>query len=180
MIPTIDQAKQLWDTYHLPEAKRLHVTLVAKVAVFLARQLMEKHTEIQINIPLLETAALLHDIDKAIPKREGERHPDAGVRVLREQGLTELATLIATHPVHMLLTPDIGPKSWEEKLLFLADKMVKYEVITVDKRFELWLAEPLPEMVKNELRQIYPKVKELEKEVFNLIQLDPVELARLV
>jgi putative nucleotidyltransferase with HDIG domain len=180
MIPTIDQAKQLWDTYQLPQAKRLHVTLVAKVAVFLARKLIEEHTEIQINIPLLESAALLHDIDKAIPKLEGEQHPDAGVRVLREQGLSEVATLVATHPVHMLLSPDNGPKSWEEKLLFLADKMVKYEVLTVDKRFELWLAEPLPEAVKKELRLIYPQVKQLENEVFNLIHLDPVDLVKLV
>lgn len=180
MIPTIDQAKQLWDTYQLPESKRLHVSLVAKVAVFLARKIMEKHTDIHINIPLLESAALLHDIDKAIPRREGEHHPDTGVRVLREAGMTEVAALVATHPVHLLLSTTQAPKTWEEKLLYLADKMVKYEVITVEKRFSLWLAEPLPETVKDELRHIYPKAKELEKEVFNLIQLDPVDLARFV
>ncbi len=180
MIPTPEQAKKFWDIYKLPEAKRVHVALVAKVAVFLAKRVMEKKSDIRINLQLLESAALLHDIDKAIPKMAGEQHPDAGVRVLRESGMGELADIVATHPVHMLLNSDNGPRTWEEKLLFLADKMVKYEVLTVDKRFDLWLAEPLPETVKTELRQIYPRVKQLEKDVFNLIQLDPVDLAKLV
>lgn len=177
MIPTPEQARALWDVYRLPEAKRRHVTLVAATALFLAQAVQERRPDIRINLPLLEAAALLHDIDKAIPSLPGERHPATGVRILRQEGMAEVADVVATHPVHSLLQPSGGPQTWEERLLYLADKMVKQEVITVDQRFALWLAEPLPETAKTELRDVYPQVKQLEKEVFDLIQLDPAAVA---
>ena len=174
MIPTEEQAKALWDKYHLPEQKRIHVALVAKVAMFLADKLKEP-----INKPLLLAAALLHDIDKAIPKLPGEKHPDTAVRILKEEGTPEVAHLVRTHPLHAILNPAIAPKTWEEKLLYLADKMVKYEVITVDERFRLWNDEHLPPESQKELDAAYPKVKVLEKEIFSLIHMQPEQLQKL-
>lgn len=168
MIPTEQEAKALWDTYQLPEAKRRHVTLVAKVARFLAQQ-YENATHSPVNIKLLTAAALLHDIDKNIPKLLGESHPDAGVRILRQEGMNEVADLVKTHPVHFILDPTFAPKTTEQKLLFLADKMVKYEILTVDTRFQLWKAEDLPQKEQNMLDRAYPKVKALEKEIFDMI-----------
>ncbi|MBI4066383.1 HDIG domain-containing protein, partial [Candidatus Gottesmanbacteria bacterium] len=93
MIPAEDQVMQLWDKYDLPEGKRRHVKLVANVARLLA-------TKLKINEPLLTAGALLHDIDKNVPKLPGERHPDAGVRILQEEGMGEVASLVKTHPLH--------------------------------------------------------------------------------
>lgn len=168
MIPTEDQAKMLWEKYGLPEGKRRHVALVARVARFLAQQI-DKITKRQINKPLLQAGALLHDIDKNVEKRPGEKHPDTAVRVLQEEGMGEVAAVVRTHSVHAILDPVIAPKTWEEKLLFLADKMVKQEVIGVDARFQQWNEENLPQEEMEMLKRAYPKVKELEKEVFNLI-----------
>ena len=75
MIPTESQAKQLWEKYHLPEKKRIHVALVARVALFLAAECEKNIPGCHINIPLLKAAAYLHDIDKVIPRRSGEQHP---------------------------------------------------------------------------------------------------------
>ena len=173
MIPTEDQAKKLWDKYQLPERKRRHVGLVAKVAKYLATQCQMLNDECQINIRLLNAAALLHDIDKNVEKLPGEKHPDAGVRILREEGMGEVAALVKTHPLHAILDPAIAPKTIEQKLLFFSDKMVKQEVIGVDARFKLWNDEHLPKTQQNILDAAYPKVKELEKEVFDLIARDP-------
>ena len=159
MIPSEEQARALWEKYNLPERKRRHVTLVAKVAKFLAATI---HT----NERLLIAGALLHDIDKSAPKRPGERHPDGAVRILQGEGMGEVAALVKAHPLHAILDPAIAPKTIEEKLLFLADKMVKDEVIGVDARFSLWNEERLP------LDEAYPKVKELEKELLDLIGMD--------
>ncbi|OGG29905.1 hypothetical protein A2973_00220 [Candidatus Gottesmanbacteria bacterium RIFCSPLOWO2_01_FULL_49_10] len=178
MIPTQDQAKQLWDKYELPEGKRRHVALVARVARMLAQQI-DKVTKQQINIALLNAAALLHDIDKNADKRSGERHPDAAVRILREEGMEEVAALVKTHPLHAILDGAIAPKSWEEKLLFLADKMVKYEIMTVDKRFKLWNDERLPPSAQIVLDRSYPKAKELEREIFGIVRIFPDNLAQL-
>ncbi|MCX8008627.1 MAG: HD domain-containing protein [Patescibacteria group bacterium] len=167
MIPTEEQAKVLWDKYNLPEKKRIHSQKVADQAVLMARQIIKKNPSMFINIPLLSAGCLLHDIDKNIPKLAGEHHPDAGVRVLQHEGMGEVAELIRFHSVQYIEDPETVPKTLEEKLLFLADKMVKQEVIGVDKRFALWLSEEdLPEEQKKMLQRVYPKVKALEQEIY--------------
>ena len=179
MIPTEEQAKALWNKYRLPESKRIHVALVARVTSFLAEQLAKSSGLWKINNKLLVAAALLHDIDKTVPKMPGETHPDTAVRILREEGMEEVAVLVATHSLHAILDPTFAPKTWEEKLLYLSDKMVKQEIITVDKRFALWRSEDLPHAARRTLDACYPKVKELEKEVFALIEVKPHEVALL-
>ncbi|OGG31151.1 hypothetical protein A3A63_04095 [Candidatus Gottesmanbacteria bacterium RIFCSPLOWO2_01_FULL_46_9] len=179
MIPTESQAKQLWEKYHLPEKKRIHVALVARVALFLAAECEKNIPGCHINIPLLKAAAYLHDIDKVIPRRSGEQHPDTAVRVLREEGMDEVADIVQTHSLHAILDPGIAPKTWEQKLLYLADKMVKFEIITVDERFRLWNDEQLPRDVQYILDTSYPLVKALEKEILDSIAIKPQDIARL-
>jgi predicted hydrolase (HD superfamily) len=164
MIPTKSQVNALWEKYRLPESKRIHARLVAGVAMFFA-------TKFQVDKRLLLAAALLHDIDKAAPKLPGERHPDGAVRLLREEGMGEVADVVRTHPLHAMLNPAIAPKTWEQKLLYLADKMVKYDIVGVDERFALWKAEKLPSQEQDIVDRSYPKVKELEQEVFKLAQI---------
>jgi putative nucleotidyltransferase with HDIG domain len=178
MIPTRDAAKSLWEKYNLPEKKQEHVTLVAQVANALAQELAAKG--ITIDTHLLWVAALLHDIDKAVPKLPGERHPDAGVRILQEEHMNEVAHLVRTHPLHAIADPTIAPKSWEEKILYLADKMVKQEVVGVDGRFALWRAESLPPQAVAQLDACYPKVKALESEVAQILGLTPQEMTKRV
>lgn len=175
MIPTEEQAKKLWDKYNLPQQKRRHVELVAKVARFLASKINEP-----IKTSLLLAGALLHDVDKAAKKLPGERHPDAAVRILREEGMGEVAELVKTHPLHAILDPAIAPRSWEEKLLYLSDKMVKFEIITVDERFKLWNAEHLPPGAQAQLDAAYPKVKRLESEVLEFVGLKPEQICNFV
>ena len=116
MIPTEEQAKMLWEKYQLPDKKRRHVELVARAALLLAQQI-DKVTKRQINKELLLAGALLHDIDKNAPKHPGERHPDAAVRILNEEGMEEVASLVKTHPVHAILDPAIATRTIEQKLV---------------------------------------------------------------
>ena len=163
--------QKLWDKYHLPDYKRQHSTLVAAVALFFAKNLISKG--FLINTNLLEKAALLHDIDKAIPTLPGEHHPDTGVRILHEEGLHDIANLVKTHSLPAILDARVAPNTWEEKLLYLADKMVKDTILTVDKRIALWEAEgyPVPE---------YHAVKKLEQEIFSYLDLQPEDVARRI
>lgn len=179
MISTEEQAKALWEKYRLPENKRRHVTLVAKVAEWIATKYQNLNIKYQINIPLLRAAALLHDIDKTVPKLPGEQHPDTAVRILTEEGMEEVAALVKTHPLHAILDPAIFPKTWEEKLLYLADKMVKYEILTVDRRIQLWNDEHLPPEAQKILDACYPLVKKLEKEILDIIGVKPADIVKL-
>jgi len=180
MIPTEDQILRMWDTYDLPQQKRIHVRLVARVAMKLAERIIRNDTSVDINKPLLYASAMLHDIDKNVPKLSGEQHPDAGVRVLREVHMPEVASVIKTHALHMILNPDNAPKSIEEKILFIADKMVKYEIISIDKRFALWRSEENSPEMKRILDESYPKVKALEEEILTLCGLQKDDVATIV
>ena len=183
MIPQEQDAKKLWAKYSVPANKQTHLLLVSVVAKFLAERLTQHTPTIQINIPLVVAAALLHDIDKNAVKLPGEKHPDTAVRLLKEEGMEEVADLIKTHPLHLILDPKTAPKKWEEKILFLSDKMVKYEIISVDKRFDLWKSEPLSEKSRKQLKGAYPKVIELEKEIFTaagVTRADMTEFAHTV
>lgn len=176
MVPSEAQAKALWEKYRLPESKRIHVTLVSRVALFLANRLIAQGYK--IDTTLLHVAALLHDIDKAVVRLSGERHPDTAVRILLEEGFPEVSALVKTHPLHAILDPEIMPSTWEEKVLYLSDKMVKYEILTVDKRFDLWRNEQLPEEAKILLENCYPQVKRLEKEVYTLLDISADDVAK--
>ena len=175
MIPTSDQAISLWQTYALPEKKQKHSLLVASVALWLATQI-EEHTKTRVAKELVYVAGLLHDIDKNISWKTGETHPDAGVRILRSLGYDEVATLVKKHPLHAILDPTITPVTLEEKIVYLADKMTKYEVISVDERFALWRAESLTPEEQSILSAAYPIVKQLELEICDMIQMSPDEM----
>jgi putative nucleotidyltransferase with HDIG domain len=179
MIPSVDQAKAFWEKYQTPPNKRTHLELVASVALFLAHAYEKKHAGTHVDVGLLQAAALLHDIDKSVAKLPGEQHPDTAVRILREEGMPEVARLVETHPLHTILDPALQLKTLEEKLLFLADKMVKYEIITVDKRFDLWRNENLAPEVRSLVEESYPKVKALEKEIFDALGIIPADIAKL-
>lgn len=177
MIPDEHVILSLWDTYDLPDIKRNHSRLVARVAMFLATQVCEK-LAVPIDTTLLYAGAMLHDIDKNIQKAKGEHHPDTGVRILRERGFREVADLIKTHSLPSILDQTIAPRTWEEKLLYLSDKMVKHEVITVDERFRLWKKEELSREAKDLLDKTYPNVKKLETDVFTYIGIKPQDVER--
>ncbi len=159
MIPTENEVKKLWEKYQLPEQKRIHVEKVADLAMYFAEK-------INVNKQLLRAAALLHDIDKAI----GGKHPETAVKILYREGMDEVAEVVSTHSLHSILGLR-APKTWEQKLLYLADKMVKYDIVGVDRRFALWRAEHLPPDAVKILDESYPKVKILEQEVFKLARI---------
>ena len=180
MIPDEQTIDALWEKYRLPPQKRIHCGVVSQVALILAQKWKECDVHIQINEQLLTAAAFLHDIDKNIEKLPGEHHPDAGVRILKEEGMSEVAEVIRTHPLHMIVDESTAPKTIEQKLLFLADKMTKQKCIGVDKRFAVWREEDTDEQSKTVLEKAYPKVKALRDEVLHCAGITEDELEKLM
>lgn len=166
MIPTKQHCYALFDKYKLPTQKKIHVEEVTRLAMYLARKLKSQNSSLNINLELIEAAALLHDIDKNVTKRPGERHPDTAVRILNELGFSEVAEVVKKHSLHTILDPQLAPRTWEEKIVYLADKMTKYEVIGIDHRFKLWYREKLPPEAVAQLDAALPKVKALEQVVY--------------
>jgi len=179
MIPNEKEIYILWDTYALPSYKRIHCEKVAGVAMAIAQRINAKG-EYRVNEPLLLAAALLHDIDKDIEKLAQERHPDAAVRVLQKDGMDEVAEVIRTHPLHMIINEKTAPKTREQQLLFLADKMTKFACIGVDERFALWKKEDADEMSQQILKESYPKVIALRDSILSDAGITEEELIKLL
>lgn len=174
---------RLWEKYELPEYKRHHCHLVSRVAGYFCDQI--QHISKQLVAPqrltpnkqLLIEASLLHDIDKRVKKKNNEGHPDSAVRILKEEGMNDVAEVVRTHAVHCALETASMPITLEQKLLYVADKMVKQDIISLDERFALWFKERLPEEVADVLQASYPRAKELEHEILSFIKKTPQEVA---
>jgi putative nucleotidyltransferase with HDIG domain len=122
---------------------RRHASAVADVASFLA--VAAVHGGHPVDRPLVETAALLHDLDKALPQRDPLRrlgHGHAGAQWLTERGYAELAPAVDSHPVGRLT--DQPYEDWvrsttlEQRMVAYADKRAQQRLVTLDQRFGRW------------------------------------------
>ncbi|HEX2140774.1 MAG TPA: HDIG domain-containing protein [Candidatus Limnocylindria bacterium] len=91
---------------------------------------------IPVNGPLVEAAALLHDIDKPETRAGVGEHGVVGAARMIERGWEELALPIASHPVTALLDDDRHPKGWESVIVSVADRHVAQEFLTTDERID--------------------------------------------
>jgi len=105
-----------------------HCRAVARFALLIAEKLNCRG--FQLNLPLIETAALLHDLAK------GERdHAWAAAAILRGMGCGAVADLIAVHMDLPFLSEDDGINAAE--ILFLADKLIEEDrFVPLEIRFQ--------------------------------------------
>ena len=191
--------------YHIPTHIVRHNQAVAKLAVFLARRLNEKGEA--IDVELLDRAGLLHDMmrvfdfqqpdynrfERNLPEQEKAKwqrlhakykamtHEDAAYDVLKSK-YPAVALTIKRHRYMAMLDEKDRPDSWEDKLLYYADKRVMHEKIVPLKER---LAEGHKRNVlshgsetksKINTAKVDPMIEELEKEIFEKIGLDPPEV----
>ncbi len=152
-----------------------HILKVEQIAVFLGEKLKGKG--INIDIDLLRVSALLHDIGKDLADHTKMDHVEAGVTILKEEGLSEIAEVIRKHPINAIVEEDKIPMTWEEKLVFYADRRAcEDQLVSVDERI-LDLRRRYPS-IDLFIAKAEPKIKQLEKEIFDKIDVD-VELNEL-
>jgi putative nucleotidyltransferase with HDIG domain len=110
----------------LPSPIAEHCRTVSEVARRLAGALAAAGSE--IDIELVRTAALLHDI-----ARTGKNHAQAGARLLLEHGFDRLAPIVGAH-MDLDVRPDLPMDA--AQVVFLADKVVEGERYEdLDRRF---------------------------------------------
>jgi putative nucleotidyltransferase with HDIG domain len=120
-----------------------HARAVAEIAGWLAARCVARG--IVVDRALVEAAALLHDVDKAIPRSDPAAalpHGEGSAAWLRARGMAELAPAVAAHPVTRLV--DTGAGAWlesasiEELLVAYADKRAGGRLESLDARFAGW------------------------------------------
>jgi uncharacterized protein len=126
-----------------PSAKFMrHACAVGDIAAFLAsRAQAEGH---DINPRLVETAALLHDIDKLASAGAPAhlRHGEGSAAWLEANGYAELAPAVRDHPVTRLAEPGFEHWPWtaplEARIIAYADKRAAQHLAPMDARFARW------------------------------------------
>ncbi len=120
-----------------------HARAVAEIAGWLAARCAARG--IVVDRALVEAAALLHDVDKAIPPSDPAAalpHGEGSAAWLSARGMAELAPAVAAHPVTRLV--DAGADAWlasapiEELLVAYADKRAGGRLESLDARFAGW------------------------------------------
>lgn len=159
---TKDRLRALLLEYRVPPHIMAHMEKVAAVASYLADRLIAKGY--QVNKDLLEKACLLHDLVKTCEISDPEANPsltpspqdlavwkrlrtkfaavghiNAAYQILSGLGEKDLATIILKHRFESVIDPSAKnrPSTWEDKLLYYADKRVKHDrIVTLDERLE--------------------------------------------
>jgi molybdenum cofactor cytidylyltransferase len=127
-IPPAAECEKLLVTTFAAEMPLVdHCRRVAKLAVFLAKQLNEAGC--RLDTDLVEAAALLHDLAKGKPN-----HASEGARILDEMGYPDIAGVVAAHMDIMVAKEEpVGAA----EVLYLADKMtLRDRYVSVEERFE--------------------------------------------
>jgi hypothetical protein len=135
--------------------------------------------------PVVEAAALLHDVDKLLPDGhplQVRGHGEAGAAWLTERGYPELSRPVANHPATLLSDEKRYPRwaasaSLEERVVAYADKRATQGLVSLAERFGEW-AERHPEHAPA-MAVARRRAERLEREVCDVAGIDPEEVRRL-
>lgn len=148
-----------------------HVQQVAAIAYALAVWL--RAAGMDVNPILAHRGGLLHDLAKASKHEAGTDHGQAAGALLRQKGEPALAEIADHHMLFTLMDEARTPRTWEQKLVYYADKLVeKNELVTVDERLS-----GLQERYNIDsgilLSALTPRIKALEAEICAPLDLTP-------
>jgi hypothetical protein len=164
---------------------------VAEVAGWLAARIARNG--IPVDRALVESAALLHDVDKAIPPDDPARahpHGDAGADWLIRHGHAELARAVANHPVTRLADEE-RYRRWsafatrEERIVAYADKRAGQRLGPMADRFAEWhrrypaLEDGGTSWDRATIARVWARAERLEQDVCRAAEVRPDEVDRL-
>jgi len=149
--------------YELPEGIIDHSIRVAQVAEFIANRL--KASGYPVDVSKVVASALLHDVGKSkIYRRQNAiNHAEASGEIVTEEGLGELAPVVTGHILDAIIGENHSLTTWEQKIVFYADKIVTHKLVSLEERFDD-LHERRPD-IKHLLNEAYEPAKALEAEV---------------
>ncbi len=151
-----NQAEKLFVEFHTPAHVQAHGRKVGELAKILAEGLEKAGIEVDSELAYL--GGLIHDFVRVVDfktlapdlgsaedqvfwktlreKYSGCHHADVGADILRKRGEGVLARIVKCHKFSALGTPE-GPQTWEEKLVYYADKRVKHDqIVSLEERLD--------------------------------------------
>lgn len=189
---TEEELKKILDEFRVPKHVRRHCDTVTDFALKLAVKLQEAGEKIDLN--LLKNAGRIHDLVRVIDfkdftpetfpdpvtpeqveywkklreKYSGRHHADVGADILEQRGFPEIAKLVRKHRYMQIID---GLESWEEKLLYYADKRTKHgKIVPLKERLDEGQRRNAPSTIGTEAsKKIHEKIFALEKEILTKV-----------
>jgi len=179
-VPTEEECMLLMKEMGLEDNMKKHSILVAKMAEALGRELIKSGERIDMN--LLRASGLLHDIDKKLTLNDGKNHGFTSERILSEKGYPEVAKIVRKHRLETIFEDSEGLKTWEEKLVYYADKRANdYKIVSIAERYDYLIKRyGITEEKRRSILSTKPAVERLEGEIFSRINIKPDELNKII
>jgi putative nucleotidyltransferase with HDIG domain len=177
-IPTKKECYRLMFKMNMMDHIVVHSMQVCRVATLLTESLIDQ--DLQLNLDLIQAAALLHDITKTRSFKTEENHALTGGQYLAELGYAEVGNLVRQH-----VRLDEYPKNvslGEAEVINYADKRVLHEdVVSLDKRLDYILEKyaKIPEH-RERIFRLWEKTKEIEDKIFGILSFSPEDLTRMI
>jgi putative nucleotidyltransferase with HDIG domain len=154
---------EILNRYELPKGVIDHSAKVADVAGFIADRL--KASGYPVDTDRVVVSALLHDVgkSKAYRRQKAVNHAEASAEIVIHEGLEELAPIVSGHILDAIISENHSPFTWEQKVVFYADKIVTHKLVSLEERFSD-LHERRQD-IKHLLDAAYEPTKALEAEV---------------
>ncbi len=172
-IPNEEECEKILKKFEVPDNILRHSRLVEKIALFLAKKLIEKGEK--VDLELIRAAAILHDIDKIKTKETGN-HGKLAYDFLKEK-YPEVAEVIISHLFHRSAIVPLD--SWEKKLVYYADCRVNDDKLVSFEERVNYIVEKygnISEEANKRIHDAIPFAKEIEKEIFKNLDIEPEDL----
>ncbi len=169
-VPDAAACHALWDRYAMPEHIRAHSSMVADMAMALARAAMADGTGREdgadLHLPSVLACALLHDIAKDYTIRFGGNHAQlGGAWTLHETGNPRIAQGVMHH-VHWPWRVDVAVPQWLMPLIIIyADKRVKHDrLVKLEERFDDLIERyGRTERIRERIRESHEQAVDIER-----------------
>lgn len=178
MIPSIEICFRLMDKYEMLEHIKAHSFVVAKVAHFLSRTLLD--AGIDISLEKATVGALMHDIGKTASLKSGQDHTDIGRKICLENNFHEIAEIVGEHV--RLKNYNLNGRFSEKEIVFYSDKRVNHDTIVSLEDRLVYILERYGrnhEELCNAIRANFGLCKEVETKLFNKLNFSADKLAYL-
>jgi len=182
-IPSRPEAARLLRSLEPPEWFLRHACAVADVAAWLGRRAADRG--LHVDVRLVDTGALLHDVDKLPAAGAGTptlRHGDAAAAWLEARGWGELAPVVRDHPVTRLA--EAGCEEWmrasslEPLIVAYADKRAGQRLEPMTARFASWHRRYPGGWDDDVGESVQARARELERVVCEAAGVDPADVRR--
>jgi putative hydrolase of the HAD superfamily len=172
-LPTIKESKHLLSNYASEPSLIKHIQVVAIVSYLIARLYLDHG--IKVDPILAHRGGLLHDLDKLLTMDQHDQHGVMARNILLEAGYPTIAQVAFSHHAFSILEAYSTPVTMEEKIVYLADKMVEGDqVVGIHKRLQR-LIDRYPLDI-NRFDQAKPVIHAMMEDVLSILNLSEESL----